>query len=401
MSRSRRRPALILALVAPLGLAGCHAGGAQRLAKPAPAPVATRETVSKERFIALHNRNAQAIRSIDASPQLEVNAGGEEHSVKGKLAMERPGNFALVIRKPMSTQEMANIGSNAEGFWFFVRDNEDRGIYTCAHADVSASPLTATFQPDWIIEALGLRVIDPAEARVIDARPGDKPGELVLTQLRKDAHGEMLTKETVVDEADGKIREHRLYRGAKAQLLAKATIHQYETMSIDSPDPAKPAATVHYPSRYRLEWVEEKLALNVTMSQPTLNREFAAARKAVIFHEPKVPGYKRIDLAALPQADRASAGGASSSRIHETRPVPRSGSGSGSGGSVRLGDPQALGDGAMRTSAEPLALGLNTGADPDRPLGVVGAPLPRPADPVPPVASPSGSNRLRSPSGGR
>ncbi|WP_435018996.1 hypothetical protein TA3x_000989 [Tundrisphaera sp. TA3] len=397
-----RRRAVVLALVIPCASIGCHAGSANNLAKPAPAPIKTQEAISKDRFIAMHNSNARAIQSLRASPRIELTEGLKDrprsYSLRGRMALERPQAFNLEIAATANTS-VAKIGSNDQGFWFWVKDNEEREIYTCAHENLDASPLAATFQPDWIIEAMGLRVIDAAEAKVISAQPGDRPDTLILTQLRKDAHGEMLTKETVVNVRDGSIVAHRLYSGAKAHLLANATISEYGHMKMEATAENPTERIINYPSRFRLEWVEEGFALEIKMEKTIFNPKFDEGTYAALFTEPTVPGYTRVDLATRGGVERASAP-APSSRIHETRPSPRSGS------SIRLEAPQPLGDGAMQTSAEPLALGSIEAEDllPDPTLE--DAPRPRPVStapaPAPPqTASSAGLNRLRGPKFGR
>ena len=390
-----RRPSIALVFMVVSALAGCRAGTSNNLSRPAPVPMPTREAIDKDRFISLHNTNARAIRSLRALPGIELTEGnGKKHSLRGRMALERPNNFDLEILGPVKS-EVAKIGSNDQGFWFWVRDNEDREIYTCAYENIDASPLAATFQPDWIIEAMGLRVIEPTEAKVISARPGDKKDSLILTQLRKDARGEMLTKETVVDVRDGKILEHRLYSGAKTQLLARATIFAHGEKEMLATANAPTATRIHYPSKFRLEWVAEKFSLDIEMTNPTLNPRFEETVRRDLFTEPKVPGYTRVDLATLGGTERASTP-APSSRIHETRPAPLSGSGTGTG--IKLGEPQPFGDGAMQTSADPLALSLDDRAFTSRSLGVVGAPIPRPDEPRREAAiSSAGANRLRGP----
>ena len=138
------------------------------------------------------------------------------------------------------------------------QDNKDKAIYVCDYKDVNASQLAITYQPDWIIEAMGLREIDPREAATIAAKPGEKPGLLVLTQARRDNKGEMLTKETIVNESNGHIQEHRLWAGAKKELLAKATVSQYKAYVLDPTEENPSGSQIQLPEKFHLEWVTEK-----------------------------------------------------------------------------------------------------------------------------------------------
>ena len=41
----------------------------------------------------------------------------------------------------------------------------DKSIYWCNYDELDSSPLAVTYQPDWIIEALGLKPISAEEAK--------------------------------------------------------------------------------------------------------------------------------------------------------------------------------------------------------------------------------------------
>ena len=83
--------------------------------------------------------------------------------------MVRPRNFKLELISHMG-QTKADIGSNDEEFWFWVQNDDDRSIYWCNYDDLESSALAVTYQPDWIMEALGLKPITPEEAASIRFR---------------------------------------------------------------------------------------------------------------------------------------------------------------------------------------------------------------------------------------
>jgi hypothetical protein len=361
-----RRPT-ILALAAFVAGTGCHAGLSGNTAKQEP-PI-PRETVTVKRFIDQHNKNASAVKSLSAQPRIEALADGSRHRVNGLMDMERPRGFRLNIRSSGMGAQVADIGSNEQEFWFWVKDNKDKAVYFCDYKDVNSSQLAVTYQPDWIIEALGLREIDPREAATIAAsKLSDKPGLLVLTQARRDNHGQMITKETIVDEATGHIKEHRLWAGAKKDLLAKATVDHYARHILKETDANPSGSQIDLPEKFRLEWVAEKFALDVTMDKVKVNPQFPKEMREAKFTEPSFPGTNRINLARLggPQANE--------SNVYETMPSPRSG--------VRLGQPEPMEvEGGLRPRSEPQPLSADLPSTPAQPAGVVGAPIPRGSDP--------------------
>src|SRR5262245_38419626 len=123
------RPAWLVLTVA-LGLSGCRAAGTGSLSLH-PRPLAPRGALDLEAFIAEHNRNAERIQSLEARPSITVRANGPNLHADGRLALERPRNFKLELLSSRSKE--ADIGSNDQEFWFWVRNREDRSIYWCDH----------------------------------------------------------------------------------------------------------------------------------------------------------------------------------------------------------------------------------------------------------------------------
>lgn len=355
-----RRPA-ILGLAALLAAAGCNAGNPGLKREP---PPLAKETLSKTRVVTLINKNSATIQSLRANPSIVVKGDGSSGHLSGLMAMDRPQDFRLDMR--VHGRRMADIGSNDQGFWFWVKDNPDNAIYTCDHDRADANPLSVTMQPDWIMEAMGLREITDREAATMSASKGDKPGQLVLTQLRSDPKGGTLTKVTVVDESTGEILEHRLYSGAKEKLLARATISQTQHIQMEPTELDPKGSIVHFPAKMQLEWVAEKFSLEITMGKPTINPTFAAAQRADLFTEPKIAGVVRTDLAKLGTQQPASA---NSSRIYES--APRSG--------IRLGKPEAEpfgSEGASLAPGAPVPFAANAPSLPELPAEYVGPQVP-------------------------
>jgi outer membrane lipoprotein-sorting protein len=316
----------ILGLVSLLLAAGCNAGTSGGLKRQEP-PL-SKEAISKGKIIAQINKNSATIHSLIATPSMVVEGDGQSVRLDGRLAMERPRDFRFEVKYHMRSQ--ADIGSNDQGFWFWVKDDKTKApLYVCDYEHASANPLGVTMQPDWIMEAMGLREIPEREAATINATKGDKPGQLVLTQLRTDPKGGTLTKVTVVDEVTGEIREHRLYSGTKEKLLARATIAQTQHIQMQATEADPEGSVVNFPAKLKLEWVVEKFSLDITMGQPTINPDFPKKQRVALFTEPSIPGAVKTDLAKLGQP---AASASSSSWIHET--APRS-------GGIRLGNPEA------------------------------------------------------------
>src|SRR5262249_19762763 len=105
-------------------------------------------------------------------------------------------------------------------------------------------------------------------------------------------------KVTVVDEATGQFRKHLLFASDQKTVLAQAEISEHQ--SIDDPegsDSEGAPAKVRLPRKLRLSWPPQRLTLDVTLSDVTLNPKFSAESRTAYFRLPEKSGYKLVDLA--------------------------------------------------------------------------------------------------------
>ena len=390
-----------LALCALLAVSGCRTAGVGNLTRSEPA--ATRTTWNAGELIAEHNRNAQAIRSIEAAPAITVSVPGatrvgrQSGAVDGRLAMERPRNFKLEMTSVKGTT-VADLGSNDQEFWFWASNakGEDKALYYCNIDESQEGAIAAPFQPDWIIEALGLRIIPDGEVdstEVKRIRVGTM-GSLYRIQLTRrspvpGSSGEFYTRITELEEASHRIVRHRIYQGKT--LVAEAMIASYQTVAVDAPSSGSPS--VFLPERFRLTWAEEDMKLDVVLKDVKINTEFPDARRAALFVEPALrEGYKRVNL-----AERAGLARRGTTTIRETRPSPPS--------RVQLQEPapEDPSPSARGPSSDPVALtaalGGGSTSSPSAIDSLVGPRLPTAPQSSGDVSSAGSSWRKAAPSG--
>ena len=224
-----------LALGILLAASGCRTAGVGNLAREEPA--LPQATLTAAEVIREHNRTAERIESLEAHPSITVTSPDGGGVVQGDMAMERPRNFSLVLSGGPSRMKMADIGSNDEEFWFWVKDrSRTKEYYFCEYDETGKSPLATTLQPELIVEALGLRVIPEAEAAGCTIQPGPTPGTLALTYKPTKTQGETFTRMTIFSESSRRIREHRVYsgEGAGKTLLAQAVVKGYQKVPLPS-----------------------------------------------------------------------------------------------------------------------------------------------------------------------
>jgi hypothetical protein len=330
-------PGPLLAILAILGACGCKTASTNSIAHTRPPQFRPQPTFDLDEFVAEHNENSERIRSLEARPAISVKIGPpgqrQEGAVDGRLALERPRNFKLELYHIRST--VADIGSNDKKFWFWFQNRKDKSVYYCDYAELDSTSLAITYQPDWIVEAMGLKAITAEEAAGIKVRPGPQPGTTVLSFPPSRSGGQTYSRVMLVSDLTRKVQELRVIAADGRTLIAQATIKKYRAFPVARPgsnvSQAASAAgeSCSLPEDVLLEWKREMLALDVVLKEVKLNSPLGPDRRAALFVEPAPSGYARVNLAEVAR-QKPSEG---STAVRETMPAPEARS------RARLGPP--------------------------------------------------------------
>jgi hypothetical protein len=354
-----------IALWAAVAASGCRALGVSRGRPDLVPPVAT---LPVAQMVEDHNRNAALVRSLEAAPTVSVNSVRMGGTMSGRMALVRPRDFRLSLDSHRGRE--ADIGSNEQEFWIWSARSDPKEFYV-GHYDANGETSSELIlKPEWIIEAMGLRVIPQAEARGVTVERGDSSNTLALVHHRYGPAGEPLLKKTIVDRQTGQVRQHLFYAPDGTTLLARATPGEYRSFPVGG---GEGGASVVLPTRLRLialpHGEEFRMDLALGSTGAVKINQFAEARRETLFQVPadfERQGYARVDL-----DERIEGGRRGATQVRETMPAPPTG-----GGRVRLEQPVAADDQARRVSGPPPL-------DDDVPRSglidtVVGARLPRP-----------------------
>jgi len=319
----------ILVAMAALGLSGCVALNRGSLSLT-PRPLGE-HTLDVAEFVAEHNRNAERIQSLTAKPTIGVAGKAMRGRADGRLALVRPRDFKLQLARMGNT--LADIGSNDDEFWFWVQ-GDDKSIYWCNYDELDSTPLAVTYQPDWIMEALGLKAISAEEAARIKRREGSERGTTALVFPPTRNGGETYTRMMIVSNATRRIKEHRIYAGNLQTLLAQAEVSRFKDFDAGSSQ-AGARETCYLPESVKLSWKRDQLTLDVLLQDVTIN-QFESSKIAAFFVEPVVPGYERVNLAELSRGQPRD----TRTTVRRTLPPPERPSG------AKLGRPAPISDDA-------------------------------------------------------
>lgn len=341
----------LAALIVPALLTGCAAGSGGRLSvRPETRPQTS--AVAIEPILARNNQNAEHVERLYAKTSLSGHfsrffSGGAD----GELSMERDRNFRLRVEKPFSGSTLADLGSNDKEFWFWSRDSKDREILVGEYGVGGTLPQDIPFQPDWIVEAFGLRVT-PADERVEVARSQD-PNTIVVVHHRDDGRGSTTIKRTYYDRATYRVKMHEFFSKDGRQPLAVVTPSDYRALSLEAGPDGGAASNVVLPHRIRVQLAsardpKDKVDFTLMLRDGTvkLNPAFTQTYRDDNFTVPKYEGYARRYL-----TDPPAYAADSSARSYESRPVPAAGSG------TELGEPQPMeADGVSLRWDDPMPL---------------------------------------------
>ena len=255
------------------------------------------EMLSKDELVRSLNANIEPLESWRCT-DATVKTGGGMMGVLGlnaHIAVERPRNFRMLVK--LMTKNMADLGSNDERFWFWF-DGPQKHTFTARHANAEYAQrvLQIPFEPDWLLEALGVVPLNPDEFVMI----GDgSDGTVSLVSERTTSSGRIVRRVVLVDARRRLITAHALYDGSSPAQgwIAKATLSEHWR---------DPASGLVLPRRIDLEWPQHDLFLTMTMNHIEVNPQFPGPTFAL----PDIPNYPAYEIAgpAVPQTLQSQAG---------------------------------------------------------------------------------------------
>jgi hypothetical protein len=254
-----------------------------------PAPQVLPEVATREQIIAAVNQNSSRVRSITAtSASITIPDTMNLPILTANIAAERPGRVRITAGTAITGQEL-DLGSNDELFWMWVRRNQPPAVYYCRHDQFANSAIRQMMpvEPAWLLSAMGMTEIDPAN--VIDGPLPTSGGMVELRSIMPSSSGN-LQRVTVIDARRAWVVAQYVYDPTGQTLLAVAIAesHQYY-----------PAEQVSLPQRISLQLPTAGLKLKIDMGTVQINQ--LAGDPSQLWTMPAFDGYQKYDLGgALP-----------------------------------------------------------------------------------------------------
>jgi hypothetical protein len=302
-----RRSLLALVALAPLG--GCqwlkdkfNTNETAKGTGPIPA-------VQAEQLVTYLNERAQRLQSVYFD---DVTVSASERglplpALSGSLVAAQPRNFRMVGTAKVGAK--LDLGSNSEQFWMYVDAPTVKPQFvTASHTDFEAGrariPGGIPFEPDWVMQALGMATFPPNKqyapqvdqtARTYTLRwPATLPnGTAVVREVVFDGDSVTGTKPQV--------KKH-VVRDTRGKVIATAEVKQARTVQLQETDARTGLPlSVQHPTLVVMRWEEQKFEMELKLKGAKVNEPLGADAARDFFALPQKYG-KPIDLAggALP-----------------------------------------------------------------------------------------------------
>jgi hypothetical protein len=269
-------------------LTGCvNRGG---LWPDTPRPAVAAEVPTKEALVSYLNDNAQRIQTIDCRRGMELDVKqGIRPSIglKGRMVCQKDRNFRLQAEFGGKTE--VDMGSNRDEFWYWIGRADPPYLMHCSYQALSQGvTLPFPFQPEWIMEALGLAQHDASRMEMHVSQ-----ATLELVERGVGAQGQPVRKVIIVSRARAlperpQVTAYVLQDANGKEICSARILEVYR-------DPSSGAVV---PQRVALQWPSENTTLTLKLNGMIVNGNLDPNQALALFARPQMAGLQSYDLAA-------------------------------------------------------------------------------------------------------
>jgi hypothetical protein len=234
-------------------------------------------------LVTMQNTNARRIQSLVCDPlELDITQGLQQFHISGKLACQRPRYFRMQADVVGRTE--ADIGSNNEEFWYWIKRGDPYLVH-CSYQDLTNGVrIPFPFQPDWVMEALGISEYE-SDAAAYTLLPNGRTFQLV--QNTRNLQGQPVRKVTEFNPSTLHVTGH-IIQDERGKEICRAQIREHQEI-----------AGVILPRRISFSYPAEKLKIEMVLGHRTsdVNIYQQLDPQSVLFRRPTLNGVQNFDLA--------------------------------------------------------------------------------------------------------
>ncbi len=285
----------ILCLAILIPLAGCESGGKRFIFGPTSTPLTPAGVPTVESLVDYLNENASRIESLRC---VDVDGTFQNYGFRAKMMAMKPRNF--VMSASALGSPIVDIGSNDKEFWFWSSKVPEPFQYFCTYKDFEDGKVAKfpfPFQPDWIMEAMGMGPYGPASKYTLehDAKTL-KLVEKVTTPQGRAVRKVIVLNRQAVEAPLPQVQAYLLLDDATGKEICSAHVLARQSA---------PSALI--PRRLELRVPTDGTRLNLVFNAMEVNPKLDAGQ----FQRQQLVGVQSFDLARGPVGGAArSPGGA-------------------------------------------------------------------------------------------
>jgi hypothetical protein len=222
------------------------------------------------------------------------------------IVAAKPSQFRMQAGLPFGGDQL-DVGSNSQEFWMYVKQSNPKYLY-CSHADFAKvqDQLPVPFEPDWVLQALGITTFP--ETRNYRIETSERDHAYYLSWEDTTANGQRVLK--IVEFAGERatsttpqVRRHLVLAPTKSggwETIASAEIKQVITKEVGSEPGSNQGVYVQIPTNVILEWPTQKMKMELSLGRVKINEVMTRQDESALFEKPaKLDNSSPINLAEL------------------------------------------------------------------------------------------------------
>jgi hypothetical protein len=242
-----------------------------------PQPRVLSASPSLEQVIEVVNRNSSQIQSFWTN-RASLSGSGFP-SLSASIAFQRPQRFRLQAGTGFGPE--IDLGSNDQLFWFWVKRNQP-AVFFCRHDQFAGSEAqrATPFEPQWLIEALGVVEFDRNLPHQMTLQANDR----IRIDTTRDTPEGPVAKVTIVDGSQGWVLEQYVY-DVRRRLVASA---------IASGHRRDPMTNLVMPASVQITSPQAQLSLRIDLGNVEINR--LTDDRPALWSMPSIAGATAVNM---------------------------------------------------------------------------------------------------------
>ena len=273
-------------LVAPLLLCVLMTGCAVSQKRAVtPAQIRPAQTASKEQLIAAYDRQADAVRSMNASVELMPVAGStysglieEYHDVSGFILAAQPAKIRIIGQAPVLAKNIFDMVSDGKIFRIFI-PSKNKFLVGPTDLERPADKPIENLRPQHVLDAIFWPPSTTGQPVLFEEAEAAPERYYVLTLLRPSNSDLEIARKVWFDRADLRVSRVQIF-GPGGRYDSDITYSDWQpvTPGAEGAAVASTAGNAVFPRSIHIRRPQQDYALTVSITRLTLNSEIADDR---------------------------------------------------------------------------------------------------------------------------